>query len=64
MDLMLQIPPFAELLVMKYTPSVSTEKEFGCWYQSVDVANIVICIDGRVDVHDRHLLCQTLCFVW
>jgi hypothetical protein len=32
MDLMLQITPFAELSIMKYTPSVSTEKEFGCWY--------------------------------
>jgi hypothetical protein len=29
MDMMLQIPQFAELLIMKYTSSVSTEKEFG-----------------------------------
>jgi hypothetical protein len=28
MDLMLQIPPFSEVLIMKYTPSVSTKKEF------------------------------------
>ncbi len=50
MDWMLQIPPFAELSIMKYTPSVSSEKEFGFWNWSVNVANIVICIDGRVDV--------------
>ncbi len=60
---MLQIPPFAELSIMKYTPSVSTEKEFGCWYWSVDVAYIVICIDGRMDVHDRCLFSLVvICF--
>ncbi len=60
MDLMLQIPPFAELSIMKYTPSVSTKKEFNCWYWSVDVANIVICIDGRVDVHRIIAFCVKL----
>ncbi len=58
-DYTLQIPPFAELLIMKYTPSVSTEKEFGFWYWSLDVANIVICIDTILDIKDCCLLCQT-----
>ena len=37
MGLMLQMPSFTKLLIMKYTPLVSTEKEFELWFDPLMV---------------------------
>ncbi len=56
MGLMLQMPSFTKLLIMKYTPLVSTKKEFELWFWSSDGAINVIRIKGSVELWDHHFL--------